>query len=293
MALVRPLAVAAVLFLLPASAFAQPELNDLLDALGRSAAIFSRSIPALTARETLSQRSRFGDLAVRKRGRNREIKDASFTLPDDFEGHEVVSEYSFSKPGAPEGFHEVRHILTIDTLSPGDGPARHFLTLGVQSPEDDAKKRVLEEFDQSQLQGAVADLGPLLLLFTKTRQAGYTFDLSGRQVLHDEPVLVLRYRQISGSDAVAEFRERTETRHRFDGEIWLRESNLVPARITLRTEEALSRKFTLRNEAGIDYLPTVYGLAPATVIHRQYLNQDLLVENQFTYSDYNGRTFLP
>jgi hypothetical protein len=41
------------------------------------------------------------------------------------------------------------------------------------------------------------------------------------------------------------------------------------------------------------YCPTPFGLAPSTVLHRQYLNEDLLVENSFRYSAYNGKAWLP
>jgi hypothetical protein len=61
----------------------------------------------------------------------------------------------------------------------------------------------------------------------------------------------------------------------------------------VNTQEKLTSKYTLRNEAEIDYQPTPYGMAPATVLHRQLLNRDLLVENRFRYTDYHGRTFLP
>ena len=40
--------------------------------------------------------------------------------------------------------------------------------------------------------------------------------------------------------------------------------------------------YILRNEAEVNYTPTRFGLAPSTVIHRQFLNQDLLVENRFS-----------
>ena len=226
------------------------------------------------------------------------MKRITFTIPEEFQTHEVVSDYSFAAVGDSPGFDEVRAILTVDKL-PVDAAAntRHALTMaqadGTDSPDDLTKKRLLEDLEQTQLQGSVVDFGPILLVFTTARQRDFEFRPAGRKSLPSGPVFLLNYRHVSGPTAVTEFRERTETRHPCSGQIWLREQDLVPRRITVITEEILTTKYTVRNEAEIDYRPTPFGLAPATVVHRQYLNQDLLVENQFVYTDYHGRTFLP
>jgi hypothetical protein len=272
----------------------QPDTVGMLEALARSAATFSRSFPQLTARETLSQKGRRGDMAILKQGRNREIKNAVFTIPETFETHEVVSEYSFGPTGENQALHEIRNILTLDGQRAMDIAApRRTLTLGAVSADDETKKSLLENLERGQLQGSAVDFGPLLLLFTEGHQKEYTFKSVGRRFADAEAVLVLRYHQNSGTGALTEFRERSETRHPFEGEIWLRESDLLPRRVTLSAEEVLTPKYILRNEAEIDYRPTPYGLAPESVLHRQYLNQDLLVENQFRYSGYYGTPFIP
>ena len=102
-----------------------------------------------------------------------------------------------------------------------------------------------------------------------------------------------RGRQISGAAGVTEFRERSLAQHRAEGQIWLRSGDLIPLRITVETEEVLSTRYKLRNEAEVNYKPTRFGLAPATIVHKQYLNEDLLVENCFSYSGYNGRAPIP
>lgn len=167
------------------------------------------------------------------------------------------------------------------------------MTLDIRDPDDETKKDLLEELEQGQLQGAAVDFGPMLLLFKAARQGEYSFKASGRRTLDSESVFVVKYRQVSGDAGLTDFRERGVTRRPFEGEIWLRESDLVPSRITLETEELLSPKYALRNEAEIRYQASPFGLVPASVVHRQYLNQDLLVENQFRYSEYNGKTFIP
>jgi hypothetical protein len=268
-----------------------PETSELLAALGRSAAIFARSVPSLTARETLAQRGRLGDVQILKKDRKDRLKKIAFTVPEDFQTHDVVSDYSFGLVGDPAAFHEVRRVVSVDDM-PVTARTRHALTLQTASADDETKKRLLEELEQMQLQGAVVDFGPMLLLFTHAKQGDFEWKAGAPRKLGSGTVFVLKYRQISGATTVTEFREKRETRHSFTGQIWLRESDLVPARITVVTEEDLTPTDTLRNEAEIDYSPTPYGLAPATVLHRQYLNENLLVENRFNYADYHGRTFL-
>jgi hypothetical protein len=282
----------AVCSFVPTLAAEQPENSELLNALARSVAIFGRSAPDLTARETLTQRGRRGEMQILKKTRKNRLKNILFTLPEDFQTHEVVSEYGFGPVGDASGFHEVRRVLTVDG-APVTGAARHALTIGAASGDDDTKKQLLEDLEQTQLQGSVVDFGPLLLLFSRTKQRDFEWQALGRKTGDSETVYVLQYRRVSGDTAVTEFREKTESRHPFSGQIWLRETDLVPVHITVSTEEILTDKYSLRNEAEIDYQPTPYGLAPAAVLHRQYLNRDLLVENQFRYTDYHGRTLIP
>lgn len=288
----KTLAIAALLAC-SAKAQQQPDIPELLDALGRSAAIFARSVPGLAAQETLRQKGRRGNMQILKKGRKEQLKNVAFTIPDEFQTHEVISNYSFGVAGGASGFHEIRKVVTIDKAPVPVANLRHSLTLGATSADDETKKMLLEDLEQTQLQGSVVDFGPMLLLFTKQKQFDFEFRSGGRKDTIPEAVFVLNYRQLSGSNAVTEFRDRSETKHPLSGQIWLRESDLIPTRITVRTEEILTTKYTLSNEAEIDYQPTPYGLAPAMVVHRQYLNQDLLVENQFRYTDYHGRPFVP
>jgi hypothetical protein len=132
-----------------------------------------------------------------------------------------------------------------------------------------------------------------MLLFTEARQANYTFSYAGLNKIDAQPTLVLRYKQVAGDQAFTEFRDRSEKRHPVEGDIWFRQSDLLPLRITLIAEEVLSVRYILRNEAEVNYTPTKFGLVPAIVIHRQFLNRDLLVENKFSYSDYTGPVAIP
>lgn len=273
----------------------QPELQDLLDALDRTASFFARTAPSLGARETLTQRARRANMQVLRRDRHHEIKEIAFTLPETFESHEVVSDYSMGTPAGGAGFHEIRRILEFDRMPPGDAttPVRHAMTLALDDADDEVKKKILEELELDRLEGAATDFGPILLLFSSARQRDTRFSSGGRRALPSGPALVINYRQTAGRGALTEFRNRRETKHMPEGQIWLREDDLLPLRITLSTEEIITPKYLLRNEAEIEYIPTPFGLAPHFVTHRQYVNQDLLVENRFSYSHYRGLAIIP
>ena len=276
------LAIAALVSVVPVWAQAGASKADLLEALGNAAATFARTAPGLSADELLEQRGRIASLQVLK-GSARDIKKLDVQLPSEFVLHRVESSWTL---GTASPLHEARTVRTIDSL-PVDPSheARHALTLGLQSPDDDSKKKTLEQLEGGRLQGAAADFAPMLLLFTAARQRDYAFSASCDTRL--------RYRQIAGDDAFTEFRDRSERSHPAEGEIWFRESDLLPVRVTLNAEEVLAVGYILRNEAEVNYTPTRFGLAPSTVIHRQFLNQDLLVENRFSYSGYTGREALP
>ncbi len=271
----------------------QPETQDLLDALARTASLFGRTAPSLGAREVLLQNARRVGMQVLKRGKHNELKDVSFELPETLETHEVVSDYTMGTVGAT-GFHEIRKTLLIDKVAPSvtDKP-RHALTLGLSDPDDETKKQLLESLELERLEGAATDFGPILLLFTGARQRDTRFSSVSMKRSNGETGWSLAFHQTGGAGSLTEFRNSREVKHMPEGQIWFRDADLLPLRITLRTEEVLTPKYILRNEADIQYQPTRFGLAPQTVTHRQYLNEDLLVENRFRYSDYRGIELQP
>ncbi|MGA2714212.1 MAG: hypothetical protein ABSG41_13985 [Bryobacteraceae bacterium] len=279
----------ALLFLAVAlEAQAPNDLNECLDALARSAANFAASAPGLMAEETLDQRGRRGFIEILK-GKKDEVKDLDFTLPEDFRSHHVISNYGLAEIGDARVLHEIRTIVTMDgqTLSGAD-EVRHALTMGPQSADDETKRRLLENLEHNQLEGAVTDFGQVLLLFAKRHQSDYRFSVAGRQQrIGDEPVVVIRYRQVSGAQGLTFFKERTEEHEPAAGQIWFRLRDLVPIRITFNTEEFVSKKFRVRTEATVDYASSPVGLVPASVTHKQFLNSALMVENDLRYGEFH------
>ena len=254
-----------------------PGLNECLDALARSAANFAASAPGLMSEETLDQRGRRGFIEI-LRGKKDEIKNLDFTLPEDFRSHHVVSSYGLVEIGDARVLHEIRRIVTMDGQTLSDlGEVRQALT----------QRRLLENLEHNQLEGAVTDFGQVILLFAKRHQSDYRFSAAGRQQPGEEPAVVIRYRQISGAQGLTFFKETTEEREPATGQIWFRQRDLVPIRITFNTEEFVSRKFTVRTEATVVYASSPVGLVPASVTHKQFLNSALMVENDLRYGDFH------
>lgn len=258
-----------------------PSREDLLEALSNASATFARTGPGLGAREFLSQRGRRLEILPGKTEARNQVK-----LPADFSKHEVESAWSLAGTGS---LHEVREIKSIDSAPPS-AEVRHAMTLDGRS---DVTKVLLEDLEHGKLEGAATDFVPLLLLFGTAKQSKFEFRAAGRKKLDGVPMWVLRYRQTGGDDVFTEFRDRSEEHHPAEGEIWFRKEDLLPVRVTMAVEEVLSVHYILRNEAEVNYTPSPFGLAPATVVHRQYLNRDLVIENRFRYTDLTGRPIHP
>jgi hypothetical protein len=274
-----------------ATAYAQspPDLTECLEALDRTASNFAAGAPGLMSEETLDQHGRRGFIEI-MRGKKDEIKDLDFTLPEDFHDHRVISNYGLAEVGRPRVLHEIRTIVTIDGKALEDpGEARLVLIAGLQSTDDDTKRRLLENLDRNQLEGAVTDFGQLILLFSKRYQNDYRFSINRerRQRLGGERVTVLKFKQISGLQGLTFFKDTGEDREAATGQIWLRTRDLVPVRIIFDTEELVSKKFTIRTEATVDYVPSPLGLVPQSVTHKQFLNSDLMVENDLHYGEFH------
>ena len=98
---------------------------------------------------------------------------------------------------------------------------------------------------------------------------------------------MLRFKQISGVQGLTFFKGTDEDRQPATGQIWLRTRDLVPLRITFESEEFVSKRFTIRTEATVDYVPSPVGLVPQSVTHKQFLNSDLMVENDLHYGEFH------
>ena len=268
-------------------------VTELSAALADTAAIFSRTAPGLVAREVLHQHGRRGFIRILEK--NPKKQDVTIKLPQEFHTHDVVSDYALGEIGESHVIHEIRSVLTIDgrMISPAD-EARHALAIGIQSPDDELKHRLLENFERNRLEGAVTDFGQVILLFTAAAQSHYRFSLwherGHERLLNGEPMIALDYKQMSGAAGLTVFHERAMDVRTTEGEIWFRDSDLLPLRITMFTEAPIGGNLTIRDEVVIDYTATPFGLAPLHIDHMQFLGADLLVENDLQYSGYQRLT---
>ena len=198
---------------------------------------------------------------------------------------EIVSEYGVGElkesPGVP---HEFRRVVSVDGRRVADGEkARHALTLGLTSADERARKRMLEDFARHTLAGAVTDLGPLILLFTKRRLGDYEFNARGETAVGAERVHAIGYRQTAGSQSVTIFEGRRVVHAPLAGELLLRPDG-VPVRITL-TNERDDGGTRVVDVAAVEYVLHPQGfLAPASAVHRQLRGGQLVVENLFSYT---------
>ena len=142
---------------------------------------------------------------------------------------------------------------------------------------------MLEDFARHGLAGAVTDLGPLILLFSKRRLADYEFHARGETAVGAERVHAIGYRQTAGSQSVTIFEGRRVVHAPLAGELLLRPDG-VPVRITLTAvrEDGGTRAVDV---AAVEYVPHPQGfLAPASAVHRQLRGGRLVVENVFSYT---------
>lgn len=245
------------------------ELPQILDRLGQQALAFGKIAPTTIAEETLEQRTR------------KPTPDAI-----DFDTHEVVSAYGFAGlKDAPAALHEVRKVISVDgkqvtTLA----KARQTLTLGLQSADDKLKKKLLEDFEKHGLRGAVTDFGQIILLFSPRHLKEYEFQIAGDREIGADSCILLTYKQTTGSSGVTIFRGNAMERDPLRGEVFVRKSDALPLRIGLTI---VTKNGVVKDESTVDYAESPFGsLLPVSVVHREYVKDDLMSENVFRYGTF-------
>jgi len=241
---------------------------QILRRLGQQAERFRRIAPTAISEETLEQRSRPPRPGAA------------------FETHEVISEYGFSGTAdAPLAIHELRKVISVDGKQVTSiEKAREAMTLGLRSADDKLKKRLLEDFEKHGLRGAATDFGQVILLFSRRHQGDFEFQLRGERQMGVERLLVLSYAQKAGDGGVTVFLGNTAKRESLKGEISIRRRDLVPLRITM-TSTQIVRNLQVREESTVDYKDDAAGtVLPVSVVHREYVNNELVSENQFSYT---------
>ena len=259
---------------------ADERTQQLAERLAREAQAFEKIAPELVGRETLHQRVM---TAPRLKLR---VGDAAQHPVAAWKEHEVVSEYAFAVLGRE--IHELRQVTSVDGKQvAGENQARDTLAKLITSRNDDRKKRALEQLEKYGLQGAATDFGQILLLFTRGNLERYEITAAGPRLLGIVPTQVFHYQQLDGPRALTVFGDSKTQRLSVEGEIWVREADGLPLRITMAATDSSTGK-TLREEATVDYAMSEYGtLLPVETTHRELRSGVEVEENKFTYTEFH------
>ena len=246
----------------------QITLPSILQHLASEAEAFRHLAPLSLSEETLEQRAR-------------PVQPGS-----QFEVREVISEYGFSVMAtAPHAIHEVRKVISVNGKQVTSvEKARQTMTLGIKNGDDKLKKRLLEDFEKYGLRGAATDFGQVILLFTSQRLSNYNFELKGERQIGADRLVVVGYTQKSGDSGITVFLGNAAKREALHGEISIRKKDLVPLRIIMSSSQVV-QQLPVREESTVDYKYDPAGaVLPVSVVHREFVNGELVSENQFTYS---------
>jgi len=266
------------------TARADERTQKLVERLAREADAFQKIAPQLVGRETLHQRalssSRF---KIR-------IGDSDKEPAAPWKEREIVSEYGFAVLGGQE-IHEVRQVISVDGKQVvGESQAQEALGKVVIGNDDQRKRRALQQLEKYGLQGAATDFGQILLLFSRTNAERYEITAGGPRLLGTQPTEVFLYRQLDGPQALTVFRKNSATvpqRLSVQGEIWVREADGLPLRITMTAADDTKGK-SLREEASVDYGMSEFGtLLPVETTQRELHSGEEVAENKFLYNDFH------
>jgi hypothetical protein len=271
-------------FLLALSCHAQAQIpvDRLLDAVAASADLFHRQARNLVSRETLVQRCyripEHGHLAI---GKGAEALRAQMVVT------EVVSEYALSslKNDRSGNLLEVREVLQKnDVALQTPAAARQALSGDISAGEEHIRKKLLAGFSQLGLLDVATDYGSILLAFTRSALPLLQLQPQGHRMFGAEDAFVFTWRQSEGG--LLEFRGHKTARRPMHGELWVRLSDGSPARITAAVEHP-EKDHILSDEASIDFAPSRAGcVTPVSVVHRHYVDRELLTENLYTYAPF-------
>jgi hypothetical protein len=241
-------------------------LAQILSRVADQAEAFRKIAPTFLAEETLAQKTR-----KQEKG--------------DYETHAVVSEYAYGGlPGAPAAIHEIRKVISVDGKEVTSlAKARQAMTVGLQSSDDKTKKKLLEDFEKHGLRGAVTDFGQVILLFSARHQKDYEFEQAGEKVVGTDRALILKYKQVGGKGGVMVFRGNGAEKQALQGELVVRETDGLPLQVTMTAVQS-SESGDMQDTLLVDYTDSGLGcVVPASVLHQEYLKDELVAQNSFRY----------
>jgi hypothetical protein len=259
-------------------------LVPILERLSEEAAVFAQSAPRVIAEERLLHRGEKAP-AFKLKLRAGE-KAVQGDLP--YVEREIISEYGFGVfKDNPDSLREFRQVLRVDGKeAKGAERARLTLARNVSTEDDRERKRMLEEFERLGMVGAASDFGQMILLFRRSSLDKFHFNYKAQGKLGLDPVTILQWYQREDEGSARVFQEREMVRVRMQGEIWVRESDQRPLRITVSIP-VKEHDTEVVHEGAIDYYQSSHGvLLPSAVRYKKRVGNRLVVENYAFYSKF-------
>ncbi len=273
--------------------FAEDLVQKMTARLAEEADAFGRLAPQVLGEETLVQRAQ----KPRPRFRPRAGDAAKAPPPVEWQERRIVSEYGFSTLGASGGaLHELRRVVSVDHRGVEENPKAQDALVRILAMKDEAKeKELLKDFEKHGLIGAATDLGQLIMLFTPRDIGRYEFTAQGPKLAGAVKALVFGYRQMGGPEALTLFDARKNdqaVKIRIQGEVWVREENLLPIRVTMSARDGegppSAPSAVVQEEVTVDYEMSRYGaLLPSAAEHRELRGGSLAAQNLFTYANFH------
>jgi hypothetical protein len=264
--------------------------QQLVATLSREADAFRKIAPDLVGQETLFQRA----IKPPKGGFHIRVGANAQKPPEPvWQERRILSEYSFAAfAGEGGALHELRRVTSVDGRTLQDSKkAQDELVAIVTARDDKRKKELLEQFEKYGLVGAVTDFGQLLLLFNSHDILHYEFSYRRTEMQGVARILVFGYQQIDGPEGLTVINAAPgggpSQNMRIGGEVWVRENNFIPVRVTLATTQGEGPGM-VREEASVDYTMSPYGaLLPLWTEHRELRGGKVDVENKFSYAEFH------
>jgi hypothetical protein len=266
---------------------ADDRTQQLIARLTNEADAFRRIAPDLVGHETLVQRAvKVSKVHIRVGA------SAKSPAQPAWQERRLESEYSFAAfSGEGGALHEMRRVTAVDGKMLQDSKhAQEELAAIVTTDDDKRKKKLLEQFEKYGLMGAVTDFGQLLLLFSSGDVQHYEFSYRRMENQGIGHLLVFGYQQIDGPEGLT----LIDGKHggaaqnlRIGGEVWVRENDFLPVRVTLATSQGDGADL-VREEASVEYAESAFGtVVPLWTEHREKRAGNVAVENKFSYADFH------
>lgn len=251
----------------------------LLARLAEEAEVFGRMAPQVVGQESMEQVAAEPPPRFQPRGTPPQIP---------FKTHRLTAEYGFTYfKDDPGNLHELRQVLSVNGKTvKAPGKLRETLAMGMKGDTDRLKKKMIKEFQGYGMKDAATDFGQMVLMFQKRQLPGYAFRVLRTEYVGADRVMVCAYEQKEGDTAMTVFEGKQVVRHKMQGEVFLREQDGVPVRVTLKTGRK-EKDLELRHTAVVDYQLSSYGmLLPVSVQYLEELNGRMITQLKNQYSDY-------